>query len=283
MSAARVKTRYPGIFKRGGRYMIIYRDAQGRQRSASAATLAEARAKRADRLSEVASGAYRPPSKLTFAEYASEWVKSYQGRTSRGLREATRDDYARELGLDPRGVPLDPPRGAVAFFAGRRLTEVEPRDVKRYAAEVASRGVARDTIRLALAPVRAMLATAAEDGIIRSNPAAGLRLTQPVGSVPEHDGAEKAKALSEEELARLIAEAAPGYRLLIEFLAVTGLRPSEAFALRWSDIDFGRCRVKVRRSLNRGRVGPPKTKFGRRDVPLAAGTAQALWQVRTGW
>lgn len=98
--------------------------------------------------------------------------------------------------------------------------------------------------------------------------------------MPEHDEAEKAKALTEDELASLIAEAAPGYRLLIEFLAVTGLRPSEAFALRWSDIDFGRCRVKVRRSVNRGRVGQPKTKYGRRDVPLAAGTAQALWQVR---
>jgi integrase len=50
--------------------------------------------------------------------------------------------------------------------------------------------------------------------------------------------------------------------------------------LRWRDLDFGRRRVKVRRSINRGRVGPPKTRFGRRDVPLAPGLATALWNER---
>lgn len=64
------------------------------------------------------------------------------------------------------------------------------------------------------------------------------------------------------------------------FLGQTGLRPSEAFALRWGDLDLGRRRVQVRRSVNRGRVGPTKTRHGRRDVPLAPGMAQALWNER---
>jgi hypothetical protein len=51
----------------------------------------------------------------------------------------------------------------------------EPRDVKRYATAVGARGVSANTVRLALAPVKALLATAVEDGLIRSNPAAAER------------------------------------------------------------------------------------------------------------
>jgi len=66
----------------------------------------------------------------------------------------------------------------------------------------------------------------------------------------------------------------------VELLAKTGLRPSEALALQWQHVDFGRRRVRVRRSYNAGRIGPPKTRFGSRDVPLAPGLAQALWRAR---
>ena len=43
------------------------------------------------------------------------------------------------------------------------------------------------------------------------------------------------------------------------------------------DVDLGRQRVKVRRRLYRGALAPPKSRYGRRDVPLAPGLAQALW------
>ena len=76
MSAAKVKTRYPGIYKRGGRYVYTYRDASGRQRNRSAATLGEAKAKRSEALAEVASGEHRELSKVTFADYAREWIET---------------------------------------------------------------------------------------------------------------------------------------------------------------------------------------------------------------
>ena len=142
MSARLERTRHKGIYKRGSRYVYIYRDASKRQRSGSAATLKEAQTKRSTELSKVGLGRWREPSTATFSEYAVEWVKTYSGRTSRGLRESTREDYARALGINPKtGEPCDPPSGAVAFFGSRRLSEIRPSDVKRYAAEVAGRGV----------------------------------------------------------------------------------------------------------------------------------------------
>ena len=54
MAAPLVKTRYPGVFKRGGRYVAIYRDGDGRQRQESCRTLDEARLVRSKRQTQVA-------------------------------------------------------------------------------------------------------------------------------------------------------------------------------------------------------------------------------------
>jgi integrase len=276
-SATLERTKHPGIYKRGNRYVVVYRDPQGRQRKRFAKTMAEARDLKATLRADVARGEYRQLSRTSFAEYAAEWIASYAGRTSRGLRENTRADYRRQLGLDDDGEPIGD--GAVAYFGRMRLAEIEPRDVKRYAATVAARGVSANTVRLALAPVKALLATAVEDGLIRSNPAAGLRIAVPARPVVD-ESEERVKALTEDELRALIAATPDEWRLLVTFLAVTGLRASEALALRWSDLDLGRGRVKVRRSLVRGTFGEPKTKHARRDVPLSESIARSLWNAR---
>ena len=54
----------------------------------------------------------------------------------------------------------------------------------------------------------------------------------------------------------------------------------ELLALQWKHIDFGKRRVLVRRRWYRGTFAPPKSRYGRRDVPLTAGMARSLWQLR---
>jgi integrase len=269
-----VKTSTPGIYKRGGRYVVIFRDPHGKQRKRSACTLAEARDLKAALIADVRRGEYRTLSKVMFGEYAAEWIASYTGRTSRGIRPETVADYRRRLGLDEDGEALGD--GAVAYFGRMQLAAIEPRDLKTYAATLAARGIAANTIRLYLAPVRALLATAFEDGVIRSNPAAGLRIAQ---RVEQHDEAQ-AKALTEEELRSLLAEVPAEWRLFFEFLAHTGLRIGEAVALTWADVDFGKRRVHVRRRLYRGRLDAPKSRYGRRAIPLSETLSRALWRLR---
>jgi integrase len=208
---------------------------------------------------------------VTFAEYAPQWLAGYQGRTGQGIRASSLDEYRRELGLDHHGQPNG--RGAIAYFGRRRLAEIEPRDVKAYAAALAVRGLSPASVKHALAPVRALLATAFEEGLIRSNPAAGLRFAQ---RAIEDADEEQVKALSPVELRALLDELEPDWRLFVTLLVETGLRIGEAVALRWGDVDFGRRRVKVRRRLYRGSYAPPKSRYGRRDVPLTRATARAL-------
>ena len=86
--------------------------------------------------------------------------------------------------------------------------------------------------------------------------------------------------MTDEELRSVLAEVPVEWRLLFEFLAHTWLRISEAAALRFSDVDLGRGRVLVRRRLYAGSYAPPKSRYGRRDVPLSEGMARALWEAR---
>ncbi|MBA3366122.1 MAG: hypothetical protein H0U03_10115 [Actinobacteria bacterium] len=111
-----MKTKTPGVYKRGGRYVVLYRDPNGRQRKRSAATMAEARAVQADLRSAVARGTYRAQSNVTFAEYAATWIESYGGRTSRGIEAHTRADYRKRLDMD-----------AIPFFGRIKLAAIEPR------------------------------------------------------------------------------------------------------------------------------------------------------------
>jgi hypothetical protein len=124
MAAPRVKTKYPGIYKRGSRYSFPYTDPQGRQRWGSARTLAEAREAKAAMTADVTRGEYRVMSKTTFGDYAGEWGRTYTGRTRRGVRSETMVDYRRALGIDSDGNATG--SGAVAYFGRMRLTEIEP-------------------------------------------------------------------------------------------------------------------------------------------------------------
>ncbi len=122
-----------------------------------------------------------------------------------------------------------------------------------------------------------MFADAHEEGLIPTNPSAGLRLATKAPVENEDCEIVKAKAITEEELKALLAAIPARYTLMFELMAVTGLRTSELLALQVRHLDFGRCRVLVRRRLYRGVYASPKSRFGSRDVPLSKGMAQRLW------
>ena len=200
---------------------------------------------------------------MSFREFAEEWVERHYGR--RGFRESTRDDYRRDLR-----------RYAFPFFderLGRTVSQVTPRDVANFVAylceERDGKRLADASVRRILAPVRSCFATAVREGLIRHNPATGAALPHRAGEETDRD---EVRALTHEQLAAFLDLVHPHHRAFFRLLAETGLRWSEAVALRWQDLalDGSRPRVKVRRALVRGRYGPPKSKHARRDVPVSA-------------
>ena len=237
-----VRTRHPGIFKRGDRYVVRLRDPSGKQRQRAARTLAEARRLRSELAADRRRGEYRPDTKVTLSAYAATWRETYSGRTARGLRSETLREYRRDL--EP----------AIERLGRKRLAEITPADVKDYARALEAQGLKPATIRRRLAPLKALLATAVEDGLLRANPTAGVRIGSSV--TDDREDEEQVKALTLEELGRLVDEVPEGWRrLLVATLAQTGLRISEGLGLRWSDVDSKRGRLHVRRRVRDGEVG----------------------------
>lgn len=260
--AAMERTRHPGIYKRGERYVVVWRH-RGKQHKSFHRTLAEAREAKGQRQA----GDSKPATRATLEDYARAWIDGYQGRTSRGFTEQARGDYRRSL-----EVYVFP------FFAGWRMADVEPPDARRFVRSLEEKGLAPASVKKNLRPLSAMFATAMEDGELRANPFAGLRVN---GRRGESEEEAEAKALTADQLARLLAAAPERWRLVFHLLAKSGLRISEALGLEWSDVVFGaRPMLKVRRQYYRGDLRRLKTRNGRRDVPLSGDLARALWAAR---
>ena len=268
-----IRTRTPGVFRRGGRYVVTFRDAHGKPRKRSAPTYDAARKLKAKLDADVARGEYQDASNLTLREYFLEWVERYQGRGQRGFRESTREDY-RRLGE----------KYALRFFPpGIKLAQLTPRHIANFVGSLCDekeqgQRLADATVRNALNPVRSCLGTAMQEGLIRSNPAQGAAL--PYRPDPDADDDEDRRALSREELAMFLRVVNPSHRVMFRLLACTGLRVSEALALQVKhlDLDGSTPHVRVRRAIIHGRIEPPKTRYGRRSVPLDAELVRELRQ-----
>ena len=257
------KTKTPGVYKRGSRYVVVWRH-KGKQHKSFHRTLSEAREAKGRRQS----GERTPTTRQSFEDYAAAWLDGYAGRTSRGFSETSRRDYQRAL--DAYAAP---------FFRSYRLADVEPPDVRRFVKHLESKGLAPASVVKNLVPLKALLATAVEDGALRSNPAAGVRVNGRRDEGEEEP--ERAKAMTRAELHAVLAELPPEWSLFFELLAHTGLRVSEALGLDWSDVEFGkRPRLRVRRQCYRGTLKRLKSRAGRRDLPLSPGMARQLWAAR---
>lgn len=282
------KTTTPGIYRRGGRYVVVYK-VHGRQYWESARTLEDARRLKAARTADAARGEFEARSRTTLHEYAGEWIDRYQGKGRRGFRENTRRNYRLVLAryvltYFPKRLKLTevtPSRvaGFVAWLCDEKeQARVEHRLAVKRAREAgkpepkplapdARRHLSDSTVRNVMAPIRACLRDAVREGLLRSNPARDVDL--PHRPKVEDEEAEP-KALTAEELATLLAIVPDRWRTFFRLLAATGLRFSEATALQWKHLQLNgpTPHVKVRRSVVNGTVEPPKSRHGRRDVPI---------------
>lgn len=259
------RTRHPGIYKRGGRYVVVWRH-RGRQHKSFHRTLAEAREAQGGRRN----GDSAPATRAPFEGYAREWLDTYSGRTGRGVGSTTIASYRDAI-----------ERQAIPFFGTVRLADVEPRDVKRFVRHLEALGLAPSSVVKAVSPLRAMFATALEEGAIRANPTSVVRISRRRADEDTDGGEEKVKAMTRTQLAAVLEELPEEWRPFFELLAHTELRISEALGLDWSDVELGaHPALQVRRQCYRGELRRLKTRDGRRDVPLSPGMAKRLWTAR---
>lgn len=257
-----VKTQTPGVYKRGDRYVVVWRH-RGKQHKSFHRTYSEAREAKAQRAS---GGSGAPQSRRSFDEYARDWVKHCQGRTSRGLDADTRREYAAVV-----------ERHLIPHFGATPIRDIERRDVNALIAKLQKARLSPASVAKYLAPLRAMFGDAVENHDITANPALGLKINAKARRTAE-DEPQRAKNMTRAELAAVLNAIPEAHRLPFELMAYTGCRISEALGLDWGDITFGdQPTVQFARQWYRGTLKAPKTAAGVRTVQIPASFAAKLW------
>ena len=260
VSAPLRRTAHPGVYRRGGRFVAVYRRG-GRQRKESAPSFAEARMlKRRREAEERAERAGQ-----TLHEHALGWVESYAGSGRDTVSGHTRREYRRLFDTF-----------ALRYFSAElRLGDLDRESLAGFVTWLAhyrgERGRLADrSIRNAVVPLRLCLAAAEERGLVEPGLAAALILPRRRGG--RGWDFEQGRVLTRLQLAALLAEIPAQWRDFFDLLAVT-----EASALRWEDLELDEpaC-LWVRRSIVDGVIGAPKSRFGRRLLPLEDELARRL-------
>ena len=168
----------------------------------------------------------------------------------------------------------------------RRLDRLTPLDVQGMISELAERGMPHATAekRKPLAPQTVRYAWAILSSALEQAMAWQMLSTNPARHVQLPKARRREMHALEQEQTKRFREAIAGTRFEALFVVLlgTGLRPGEALALQWGDLDLDAARLSVRRTLPRRRQGDPvafedpKTKRSSRTVPLPSTVVQAL-------
>jgi integrase len=203
------------------------------------------------------------------------WLDRYAGSGHDSVRENTRREYRRLF-----------VNFALAYFDREvRVGDLDRVCVQHFVdwltAQPRRNGRLRDrSIANAITPLRLALDAAVAEGLLEVNPfEAAVLPRRRAGRAWEM---KERRFLTREELGRLLDEAPGKWRPLFDLLAATGLRISEAIALRWSDLHLNgpAPRVQVSRAIVKGVVGAPKSRHAKRLVPLPNDLAATLHALR---
>jgi integrase len=243
-----------------GRYQARYRGPDGKLRSAPHTFARKSDAARWLTLkeAEITLGDWIDPdaARVPFTDFAEQWIDD------RVLKARTQELY--------RGLLRN---HLLPAFGGLTIADIDEPAVRRWRKERLDTGPRAErpfgpvTVAKAYRLLHAILATAADDQIIRRNP---CRI---------QDGGKEDSP--ERQVVPLpvvydIADAVPArYRMLVLLATYAGLRWGELIALRRDSLDLDACTIRITRTtaqLDGGRLQPdtPKSRAGRRTVAVPA-------------
>ncbi len=242
----------------GLRWRFVYRRSDGTQTSKRGFSSQRAARDARRRLVEQVERREVRHTKETFGDYWHRWLE----RCRPYLEAGTWAGY--EVNGRKRLVPA---------FGARSLGTLSVDDVRGVVVDVAEAveagEIAVKTVNNTLVTLVVCLNDAVEDGLIVANPA--LRVPRLPPAHIERD------YLRLDEIPRYLDACSQFYRPLAELLTGSGLRISEALALRLSDVELetGGGVIVVYRSDKKGRVGSPKSdRF--RCVEIGPGLGRVL-------
>lgn len=165
------------------------------------------------------------------------------------------------------------------YIGSKKLKDIKPLDVQRTLNTMEQEGISNSAMREALGRLRECMEFAVGNQMITSNPCL-------IVEVPwTYKKAKEEIALTQEEQNALLNEVEDSwYKEMFYFMCLTGVRVGELGGLQWSDIDFSKKCITIRRSLScnycngkkREMLVSPKTVNSTRQIPFLGEMEEVL-------
>jgi integrase len=193
------------------------------------------------------------------SDYLTHWFTSSKKAK---IRERTYEEYKKQLD-----------RYITPTLGERKLSQITPLAIQDIYTKMLEQGLSPRTVRLTHTIFSNSLKQAVKWRVLLHNPADAVELPKYVK--PEM------MAFSHDESNRFL-EAIKGYKweLFLNLLISTGLRPSEAIALKWENLDLANSRLSVKHSVSKvngvWKYEEPKTPKSKRTIDIPLGLTKML-------
>jgi len=241
------------------RWVVDYRDGQGKRRLKTFKLKKEADQFAATATVEVRAGVHVADSASASVAHAGKlWLAS---AAASGLERSSVQDYERTLRLH-----IEP------LIGGLKLTALNTPRLRAYADELRNTGRSASMTRRVLTTLGTLLADAQDRGLVVRNAVREMSGRRTSESRVERRQKGKLKIgvdiPSNSDIKALVAVLPGRWRPLILTAIFTGLRASELRGLRWKDVDFEKGEIRVHQRADRfNAIGKPKSEAGERTVP----------------
>jgi integrase len=200
----------------------------------------------------------------TLNEYLDEWIQTDAAHRVRGN---TLDEYTNLLRRYVRR-PL----------GNKMLRDLTQRDFSMLYYGMLQKGLSPRTVRYTHAVVHSALRQAVRYQLIDHNPTDNV-------SLPRNHRKEM-MAMTRDQVSRFLKAAENDMYFEVFYFAIaSGMRPGEYLALKWKDIDWERCTVRVRRTVfwrgTKWEMAEPKTVSSRRPVRMPEQAMRLLRNYRS--
>ncbi|MEY9972313.1 integrase [Lysinibacillus sp. RC46] len=209
--------------------------------------------------------AYTFDAKITFDEFSQDWLKLYR---MKGNKETTNDHRTYCISLLNR------------YLAKKRMTAISTIELQGVLNHLFENGTAFNTLRGTHNAAKMIFAYAKETGLIEMNPVDATFVPKKKMTLEEVTTEETVKLyLETDELKEFLSYVDKHrnimYRTLIYTIAFTGMRPGEAVALKYEDVELEKKVIHINKTVYakngvRGdfELTPPKTLGSIRSVDI---------------
>ncbi|CCQ96582.1 Integrase family protein [[Clostridium] ultunense Esp] len=202
-------------------------------------------------------GTFVEPTKKTVRAYLEEWLEQ---AAKKRVSERTYQDYR---GLLERYV--------YPVIGEHKLSKLKPLDIQKLINDMHDKGITRTT-QYTVTVLKQALKQAVKWQLIPRNPAELVEIPRKKAIIDDDEDGNMRVLTKEEAIWFKEAASSDPYYALFMLMLTTGVRPGEAYALKWDEVDLENGRIFIKTSLYRTKDGwklkEPKTPGSRRNITI---------------